>query len=78
MTERAITEDQVLAYVKASATLQGLPLDDARARAVAVHLARTAHLASLLENTPLAPEHELAEIYRPLAFPPTEDGHRQL
>jgi hypothetical protein len=71
-----MTEDEVLAYVKASATLQGLPLDEVRARAVAVHLARTAHLASLLEATPLAPEQELVEIYKPLAFPPTDNGHK--
>jgi Protein of unknown function (DUF4089) len=67
-----MTDDEVLAYVKASAKLQGLPLDEGQARAVAVHLTRTAHLASLLENTPLGPEQELAEIYKPLAFPPNE------
>jgi hypothetical protein len=60
-----MTESEVLAYVKASAALQGLPLDEARAQAVAVHLARTAHLAQLLEGTPMSPEDELAEIYSP-------------
>ena len=65
-----MNENDVLAYVKASATLQGLPLDEARAKAVAVHLARTAHLARLLDNAPMAPEDELAEIYLPLAFWP--------
>ena len=65
-----MTDAEVLAYVKASAALQGLPLDEARAQAVAVHLARTAHLAQLLDDAPLSPEDELAEIYSPLAFPP--------
>lgn len=63
-----MNERDVLAYVKASAALQGLPLDDARAKAVAVHLARTAHLAQLLDSAPMAPEDELAEIFSPLAF----------
>lgn len=63
-----MTDADVLAYVKTSAALQGLPLDEARAKAVAVHLARTAHLAQLLDLVPMAPEHELAEIYKPMAF----------
>lgn len=63
-----MTEDDVLAYVRASAALQGLPLDAARAQRVALHLARTAHLAQLLMDTPLSPEDELAEIYCPKSF----------
>jgi putative heme iron utilization protein len=63
-----MNESDVLAYVKASAALQGLPLDEARAHAVAVHLARTAHLAQLLDDAPMAPEDELAEIYKPMPF----------
>ena len=65
-----LTPDQVLAYVKASAALQGLPLDEARAQRVAAQLARTAALAQLLDEVPLLPEDELAEIYRPSPFPP--------
>ncbi len=65
-----MTEIQVLAYVKASAIAQGLVLDDERAQRVASHLARTAHLAQLLEGAPMAVEDELAEIYKPLAFQP--------
>lgn len=65
-----MTETQVLAYVKASAVAQGLVLDDARAQRVATHLARTAHLAQLLEAAPMTVEDELAEIYKPLAFQP--------
>ena len=63
-----MTETQVLAYVKASAIAQGLVLDDDRAQRVATHLARTAHLAQLLEGAPMTVEDELAEIYKPLAF----------
>lgn len=63
-----MNEADVLAYVKASAALQGLPLDEARAQAVAVHLARTAHLAKLLDSATMAVEDELAEIYRPISF----------
>ena len=63
-----MTEDDVLAYVRASAALQGLPLDAARAQRVALHLARTAHLAQLLQERPLFPEDELAEIYSPKSF----------
>ena len=51
----------------------GLPLDAARAQAVAQHLGRTVALARLLETAPLAPEDEPAEIYRPAPFP-TEDA----
>lgn len=64
-----MTEDPVLAYVKASAVMLGLTLDDSRTKAVATHLARTAHLAELLERTPLAADDELAEIYKPMDFP---------
>jgi hypothetical protein len=71
-----MTDAQVLAYVKASAVAQGLLLDDARAQRVAGHLARTAQLAQLLEDEPLQDDDELAEIYRPLAFPLLRDGDR--
>ncbi len=66
----ALTPDQVLPYVKASAALQGLPLDEARAQRVAAQLARTAALAQLLDGVTLLAHDELAEIYRPSAFPP--------
>ena len=67
-----MTDDQILAYVKASATLQGLALDAPRAQSVAAHLARTAQLASLLQRTPMAVDSEMAEIYCPLPFPPAD------
>lgn len=66
-------DEELLAYVKASAALQGLQLDEARARRVAQQLSRTAALAQLLETAPLAPEHEPAELYRPADFPDTDD-----
>jgi hypothetical protein len=62
-------ESQVLTYVKATAQAIGLPLDDARARAVALHFGRTIAIARVLDDAPLAPEHELAEVYRPAPFP---------
>lgn len=66
-----MNETQLLAYVKASAVAQGLVLDDARAQRVASHLARTAHLAQLLEGFSLSVEAEPAELYQPLAFADT-------
>ena len=62
MTEVELT--QALDYVKASAALQGLVLDEARAKAVAVHLARTAQLAHWLDGVPMAPDDELVEVFR--------------
>ena len=63
-----MNETEILAYVKTSATAQGLLLDDARAQRVASHLARTAHLAQLLEAYPLGVGDEPPELYQPLAF----------
>jgi Protein of unknown function (DUF4089) len=62
-------EDTILAYVKASAALLDLPLDEASAQRVAVHLSRTAGMAKLLENVPLGVANEPAEVYRPAPFP---------
>jgi hypothetical protein len=62
-------ESQVLAYVKAAAQAIGLPLDEARAQAVSLHFGRTIAIARVLDGAPLAPEQELAEIYRPAPFP---------
>jgi hypothetical protein len=64
-----MTEDEVLAYVKAAAVAVALPLDAARAQAVAQHLGRTAAMARVLEQAQLAPEHEPAEVYRAAPFP---------
>jgi hypothetical protein len=68
-----VEEADVLTYVKAAAQAVGLQLDPARAQAVAVHFGRTLAIARLLDNAPLAPEQELAEIFRAAPFP-AEDG----
>ena len=62
-------ETEALAYVQAAARAVQLPLDGARAAAVAAHLARTAAMARLLDAVPLGPEHEPAEIFCPAPFP---------
>ncbi len=65
-------ETEVLNYVKAAALAIGIPLDEARAQAVALHLGRTVGMARLLEQVPLAPGDEPAEVYRPAPFPPED------
>jgi hypothetical protein len=59
----------VLAYVRATARLLGLPLDDARAQAVAVQLGRTALMAQQLDAHPLPMLEEISEIFCPAPFP---------
>lgn len=68
-----MNETEVLAYVKSAAVLAGLSLDDARAWAVAVHFGRSIAIARVLDGVPLAPEQELAEIYRPAPFPQEDE-----
>jgi hypothetical protein len=63
-------DDTIFAYVKASAALLDLSLDDAWAQRVTVHLSRTAGMVKLLESVPLGVENEPAEVYRPAPFPP--------
>ena len=65
-------ETELLAYVTAAARLAGLPMDASRAKAVALHLGRTAALAQALEAVPLAPADEPAELYCPAPFPKAE------
>ena len=69
-----MSEDELLAYVRASANLLQLPLSEARAQAVALHLGRTAALARLLEAAPLEAEEEIAQIYCPAPFPQEPDA----
>jgi hypothetical protein len=59
----------MLAYVKAAAAALALPLDEAQAQRVAIHLARTAALARLLEQAPLTVAEEPAQVYCPAPFP---------
>ncbi len=65
-------EQHIIAYVQAAAPTLGLQLDAQRAAAVARHFGRTVAMARLLEQAPLAPELELAEIYRAASFPAAE------
>ena len=60
----------MISYVKAAAAVLALPLDEAQAQRVAAHLARTAALARQLEQAPLAPADEPAQVYCPSPFPP--------
>jgi hypothetical protein len=69
-----MNDSDVLAYVKAAAHLLELPLDDARAHAVAGHLGRTLLLAHQLETFPLALEDEMSEVFCPADFPPLRDS----
>jgi hypothetical protein len=63
----------VLAYVKAASSLLALPLEEARAHAVAEQLGRTLVLARQLDAFPLPPEVEMSEIFCPAAFPSVEE-----
>lgn len=63
-----MNEAQTLAYVRAAAVALDLPLDDAQAARVAVHLQRTAGLAATLEAFPLAPHDEPAALFCPAPF----------
>lgn len=72
-----MTEDEVLAYVKAAALALALPLDDARAQRVAGHLARSAEMARLLDAFPLQVTDEQAELYSVLPFPTAPGGRER-
>lgn len=60
-----MNDTDALSYVRASAAVLGLPLDDAQVVRVAAHLQRTAAMAQMLDKLALPPEAELAEIYKP-------------
>ena len=62
-------ESEVLNYVKSAAQAVGIPLDEARSRAVAAHLGRTVAMVRALDTAGLVPADELAEIFRPAPFP---------
>ncbi len=69
-------ESEVLAYVKAAAAALRVPMDDAVAQRVAMHLGRTAALARQLEAFDLQVEDEPAEIYRPAPYPARDGSGR--
>ena len=60
-------------YVRSAARLLDLPLDDAQAERVAVHLARTRGMAELLRSVALEVQDEPVDIFCPGPFP-LEDG----
>ena len=66
-----------LQYVKTTAELLMLPLEDAQAARVAVHLQRTAAMASLLDSAALVAHDELVEIYCPAPFPAVDPCDEQ-
>lgn len=70
LTHATLTDAQMVQYVQVSATVLGLPVDEARAVRVAAHLQRTAAMAQLLDGLDLPPELELAEIYCPKPVTP--------
>ena len=65
-----MNDSDVLAYVQAAAHMLELPLDDARAKAVAIQLGRTLDMARQLEAFPLPLTEEMSELFCPAAFPP--------
>lgn len=70
-------DDTLLDYVHATAAMLALPLDDACARRVALHLGRTASMARQLDTLAMAPDDELAEIFCPAPFPERTDAGAQ-
>lgn len=76
-----MNDHDLLGYVTAAAAVMGIAIDEARARRVATHLARTAALAAQLDAYPLDVADEPAEIYRPSAFqipvPPAGQGRER-
>jgi hypothetical protein len=73
-----VTENEALIYVRASAAVLRLPLDDEQVVRVAAHLQRSATLAQLLEAVDMPPELELAEIYRPNTLQPASNRRELL
>jgi hypothetical protein len=71
-----MTDDEVLGYVKVTASMLSLTLDEARVQRVAGHLSRTAALAKLLDDAPVGVDVELAEIYKPAPFVSHANGTR--
>ncbi|SHN23986.1 DUF4089 domain-containing protein [Rhizobacter sp. OV335] len=67
MTDTAPSD--ILDFVRASARLLELPLDEAQLARVATHLARTRTMVAPLRLLPLGAELEPAEIYCPAPFP---------
>ena len=73
-----MTAADILNYVRSTATLLGMPVDDERARRVASHLQRTVAMAAMLDAANLPADAELAEIYCPAPFKTNNDGGKKL
>ena len=67
-----------LQYVKTTAALFMLPLEDAQVARVAVFLQRTAAVVTLLDSAGLSAHDELAEIYCPAPFPSCDPAGRSV
>ena len=64
-----INLDEVQAYVRVTAPLLALKLDEAQVQRISQHLQRTAAMAAQLQEVPLSPADELVEIYCPAPYP---------
>jgi hypothetical protein len=64
-----MTDNDLLAYVKAGAALQGIPLTHQRAMAVAAHLRVAQGIAQTFQSDELFPDDEPAQLYCPAPFP---------
>ena len=64
-----MNEQETLSYVKSMALAIALPLDDAHAKGVVMHLGRTFDMVADLMAVHLSPEQELAEIFCPAPYP---------
>ena len=73
-----MNEADILNYVRSTATLLGMPVDDERARRVASHLQRTVAMAAMLDAANLPADAELAESYCPAPFKTNTDGGKKL
>lgn len=70
-----MTDDPaILAFVRASAQLLGLSLDEATIERVSAHLGRTAAMAAQLEAVNLAVEDEPVALFCPAPFPSAGEG----
>ena len=64
-------DTEALAFVKAAAAAVSLPLDDAQALRVAVHMQRTSLMAAQLEAFSMQVDMEPADVFKPAPFPTT-------
>ncbi len=62
-------DTDALAFVKAAAKAVSLPLDEAQAQRVAVHMQRTSLMAAQLDAFSMHVDMEPAEVYSPAPFP---------